>query len=80
MTSAVSIQLPDWLAREVRRLAEEDEVSVDQFVATALAEKLSALKTADSLEARARKGDRARFLAALDKAPDVEPDASDRIE
>ena len=78
--SSVDLHLPDWLAREVRRLADEDRVSVDQFIATALAEKLSALKTAEYLQERGRKGDRARYLAAILKAPDVEPTPEDRIE
>lgn len=77
--SNLNVQLPDWLAREVHRLAQEDEVSVDQVVATALAEKLSALKTAEYLKARGSKGDRDKFLAALRKAPDVEPEPHDRL-
>jgi hypothetical protein len=78
--SMINIKLPDWLADRAKRLADEDKVSLDQFVVAALAEKVSTLKAAEYLEERGRRGDRQRFLAALKHAPDVEPDPSDRIQ
>ncbi len=38
MSNALSIRLPRSLHREVEKLAHEDGVSVDQFIATAVAE------------------------------------------
>jgi uncharacterized protein (DUF433 family) len=38
-----------------------------------LAGKMSAIMTADHLEARARRGSRAKYLSALRRVPDVEP-------
>jgi len=45
---------------------------MSQFIATALAEKLSALMTHEYLE-RGRRGDRQKFDRALAKVRDVEP-------
>ena len=71
--SLVNLHLPESLLRRVHDLAERDQVSVDQFVATALAEKLSAMLTEDYLQQRAERGNRQRFEAALSSIPDVEP-------
>jgi len=77
--SALSIRLPNSLHERVRELAGREGISINQLVATALAEKMSALMTADYLEARARRGTRAKFLAALARVPDAEPDTWDRL-
>ncbi len=61
----------------VRDLAAREGISINQLVATALAEKMSALVTAEYLESRVRRGSRAKFLAALARVPDVEPDPWD---
>lgn len=78
--SALSIRLPNSLHERVRELAAREGISINQLVATALAEKMAALMTADYLEARARRGSRAKFLAALARVPDVEPDPWDRLD
>jgi hypothetical protein len=52
---------------------------VDQFVATAVAEKLSALATVDYLAERAKRGSRDKFDAVLAKVPDREPEPHDRL-
>jgi len=55
-------------------------VSMNQIIATAVAEKLSALMTEDYLEERAARGSRKRFEAVLEKVPDVEPEERDRLD
>lgn len=77
--SALSVRLPDSLHDRVRELAAREGISINQLVATALAEKMAALMTEDFLEARARRGSRSKFLAALAHVPDVEPDPEDRL-
>lgn len=37
--STISLRLPDSLHERVRKLAKEDNISINQFIATALAEK-----------------------------------------
>lgn len=78
--STVKVKLPDSLHRQIRVLAERDGISVDRFLATAAAEKLSALLTTDYLAERAaRVGTREEFLRLLDKVPDVEPEDYDQF-
>ena len=77
--SALSVRLPDSLHDRVRELAAREGISINQLVATALAEKMAALMTEDFLEARARRGSRPKFLAALARVPDVEPDPTDLL-
>lgn len=75
--SALSLRLPHSLHDRARELARREGVSINQLVSAALAEKMSALLTEEYLEARARRGSRPRFLAALAEVPAIEPDAED---
>ena len=77
--SAISVRLPESLHEAVRELAQRENVSINQFIALALAEKVSALKTEEYLSARAQRGSRTGFEAALDKVADVEPEDHDRL-
>jgi hypothetical protein len=77
--STISLRLPDSLHEQIRKLANVDGISINQFISTAAAEKLAALMTVDYLEARAKRGTRQRFEAALKRLPDVEPDDDDKL-
>lgn len=78
--SAVSVELPESLREAAGALARESGVTMDQFLASALAEKVSAMAGPGWLKARAARGDRAKFDAALSQVADVEPEPHDRIE
>ncbi len=80
MSVVQEVRLPDYLMKHVRELAEREGVSVDQFIASAVAEKASAWTTLDYLKKRAERGSREKFLAALEKVPSVEPDPEDRLD
>jgi hypothetical protein len=77
--SAISLRLPDSLHSRARLLSRRDHVSINQFVATAVAEKISALETEDYLAQRAGRSSRKKFVAALTHVPDREPDAIDKL-
>lgn len=79
MSSTLSIRLPQSLHKGVKQAAKQDGISMNQFITTAVAEKLSALMTEEYLEQRAKQGDRSRYLAALAQVPDIEPEEHDRI-
>jgi hypothetical protein len=64
---------------QLRELAEEDGVSINQFVAVAIAEKIATIKTIEYLKKRGRRGSREKLLAALEQVPDVEPAEYDRL-
>jgi hypothetical protein len=59
-------------------VAMQDHISLNQFIASAVAEKISALTTERYLEERAQRGSREKFKQALATVPDVEPEPFDR--
>ena len=69
--STISVRLPDSLHKLVREIAHNDRVSMNQFIASAVAEKISALATETYLNERAARGSEAKFRAALAKVPNV---------
>ncbi len=78
--STISLRLPDSLHDGVRRLAKQDNISVNQFVATALAEKMSALTTETYLVERAERGSKKKFGHVLSKIKDIDPDEDDALQ
>lgn len=80
MTKArVSLNLPASLKAAAEGYAERDGVSLNQFIALALAEKVGALGATDFFSKRAAGSDRARALAFLRAAPDVPAPAEDGL-
>ena len=77
--SAISIRLPDSLHRKVREVAERDNVSINQMITLAVAEKLSALETEDYLGSRGKRGSKAKFQRVLRKVSSKTPEARDRL-
>jgi predicted transcriptional regulator len=79
MSKAMSVRLPNYLHREIKKLAEQEGISMNQFIATAAAEKMSSLKTVDYLKERAERGSREKFERVLQNVPDVEPEEHDKL-
>ncbi|MEM6645341.1 MAG: toxin-antitoxin system HicB family antitoxin [Bacteroidota bacterium] len=77
--STLSIRLPESLHRQLKTTAEQEGVSMNQLVALAVAEKLSALRTVGYLRERGERSSRAEFEAVLAKVADVEPEEYDRL-
>jgi hypothetical protein len=77
--STLSLGLPNSLHRRVRELASAEGISINHFIATAVAEKMSALLTEQYLHERARRGERLKYEAALGGVPASEPEARDRL-
>ena len=75
--STLSIRIPDSYHTMVKELSKMDNISINQFITAAIGEKLTALQTENYIEQRAIKGSREKFLAVLNKAPDIEPDEYD---
>lgn len=73
----LSIRIPDSLHNEVKKLSKNDHISINQFIASALSEKITALETEAYLSQRAHLGDKKKFLAVLSKIPNIEPDEED---
>jgi len=77
--SALSLRLPDSIHRHIREFAQREGVSINQFIATAVAEKISALATEDYLQARAERADSGAFAAVLARVADRPPLAGDDL-
>ena len=77
--STLSLRLPDSLHEEVKSLAKIEGISINQFVSSAVAEKMSALLTQEYLRKRAVRGSEEAFFKAMSKVPDVEPEAADKL-
>lgn len=80
MSNVMSLRVPKTLHEQVKELAEDEGISINQFVMLALAEKVATLQAIDYLERRAARGSREQLLAILAKAPDVEPEPYDRLD
>lgn len=78
--SALSLRLPNSLHERARTLARQEGISINQLISTALAEKMAVLLTEEYFTTRKQRASRAKFLAALAKVPDVEPEDYDKLE
>jgi predicted transcriptional regulator len=76
--STLSVRLPNSLHRHLRELAEQEGVSMNQLISSAVGEKLATLMTQDYL-ARASRGSRKLYEGVLGRVPDIPPDERDRL-
>jgi len=77
--SVLSLQLPMSVHEHLRTVAQQENVSISQFIMSAVTEKMAVMDTKAYLEKRAKRGSREKLLAVLAKAPDVEPDDEDKL-
>ncbi len=77
--STLSVRLPSSLHAQIRELAKREGISMNQFIASAAAEKVTAWMTEEYLEKRARRASREKFERALAALPDVEPEEHDAL-
>ena len=67
------------LRREAQALAKRDGVHIKRLVASAVAEKIAAMRAVDRIRRNKLRVSRARFLELLAKAPDCPPVKGDEI-
>jgi len=72
-----ALRIPDYYKSDIESL--KGNVSINQFIINALAEKISSLKTLDYLEQRANNTSVDNMLNILDKVQDIEPLEDDRL-
>jgi hypothetical protein len=77
--STLSLRIPDSLHRTLKNAAEQDNVSINQFVSLAVAEKISALQTFHLIAERAAKGSQQKFQQAMSMVPGGDTIAGDEI-
>jgi predicted transcriptional regulator len=77
--SALSLRLPDSIHRHIKEIAQKEGVSINQFIASAVAEKVSAIATEEYLLARAQRADKAAFELILAKVAKRQPLPGDEL-
>jgi len=78
--SSYPLKMPNSVKAAAARLAKADGVSLNQFIATAVAEKVGALETANEyLRLRAGNAEAKELLRFLRAAPDVAPAPEDAL-
>jgi predicted DNA-binding ribbon-helix-helix protein len=77
--AAFMIRLPNSVHQKIKELAERDEISVNQFIASAASEKMASVLTVDYLRAEAAKGKRKDFEAFLKMLPDSLAQKGDEV-
>ena len=78
MANTLTVTLPKSLHDRIKQFAEVEGISINQFLVTAVAEKMSALSTQTYLEQEAEKGNRADFEKVLRAIPNIEAEVYDR--
>lgn len=61
--TTLTLQIPDSVVKRARALALKDGISLDQFVALAMAEQTFSRITLDEMAERAKRGSREKLLA-----------------
>lgn len=77
--STLSLRLPDSIHRHIKEIAKQEGVSINQFISTAVSEKVSALITEEYLAKRAQKSKKGALKKILSKVPDRPPLPGDEI-
>jgi hypothetical protein len=75
----MSLRLPDYLHNNIREIANNEHISVNQLVMTAIAEKVSALATEKYLNALSAKGSTEVFDAVMAKVRNRSPLPGDEM-
>jgi hypothetical protein len=78
-TKTYPLRLPRSLKKAVEQQSKEDGTSINQFVATAVAEKLSALQTAEFFASRRARADFQAFDKLIKRRGGKRPRAGDEL-
>jgi len=77
--SHYALRIPDSLAGYAKELAREDNVSLNQFIVMALAEKVASLKTEAFFRERAERANPEKALSILDSVKKLPPIPEDEL-
>ena len=76
---ALSLRLPESIHRHIREIAKQEGVSINQFISSAVSEKISALLTEEYIKARAARADLNKVEQILANVPERPPAAGDEM-
>lgn len=77
--SALSLRLPNSVHRHIKEIANREGVSINQFISSAVSEKISAIMTEEYLAKRAKRAKKSTLKKILDHVPDRPPLPGDEI-
>ena len=77
--TALTVRLPNSVHQKVRELAERDDISVNQFIAAAVSEKMASVMTLDYLKLEAQEGNRTNFDRFMNLVPNGPAMAGDEL-
>ena len=72
-----ALRIPDYYKEDIQEL--KGDVSINQFIVSAIAEKISTLKTVNYLEDRANRASLDELIDILDKVENREPLEEDKV-
>jgi len=72
-----ALRIPDYYKKDIEML--KGDISINQFIVNAIAEKVATLKALNYLEKRASRGSITHALDILANAPSIEPDKRDKL-
>lgn len=77
--SALSLRLPNSIHRHIKEVAKKEGISINQFISSAVAEKISSIMAEEYLQSRAHRAKKEDLKKILDKVPDREPLLWDKL-
>ena len=77
--SALSVRLRSSIHQHIREIAKAEGVSINQFVSSAVSEKISAIMTEDYLTGRANRAKKSDLRKILNDVPKRKPIPGDEL-
>jgi uncharacterized protein (DUF1778 family) len=77
--SALSLRLPSSIRQHIREIAKNEGASINQFVSSAVSEKISAIMTEDYLKSRAKRAKKSELKKILENVPKRKPIPGDEL-
>jgi predicted DNA-binding protein len=77
--SALSLRLPDSIHKHIKEISKKEGVSINQFISSAVSEKISSIMTEDYLKNRAERAKKSDLKKILDKVPKRKPIPGDEV-
>ena len=77
--STLSLRLPNSIHRHIKEIALQEGISINQFISSAVSEKISAISTENYLLQRANRANREDFKKILNNVPNRTPLAGDEL-
>jgi uncharacterized protein (DUF1778 family) len=77
--SALNLRLPNSIHRHIKEMAQKDGVSINSFINSAVAEKISAITTDEYISKRAQRSKKGAFRKVLTKVKSRKPLPEDRF-